>query len=295
MKTVLFALAVMLSLTTTADAQTIGVQFIGASNTSVGDIDYAAASLASVKGASELSLLPHEFNPNNPYAAATRFINQYVARGGKSTRVTIYLKWFDHVPNGNADAAQFWNAWGAARPSAPQKSIKDNYMARVNAMMSWIASVRGVGGSRIRFTCVPCLEDVCQSQTAFNNVLAAIDGRRIAYGAGAVAVRRSCLPQYATFRGNAGSLELHGTWTEVKGKLRSGDTYSNDGTDVTPAAFAKDASTAWSLGISSLFWRVSYNGTPRNLGNWPRRTVNPFTGAGRAAEIAALRTVLQGR
>jgi hypothetical protein len=275
-------------------AQTVGMQFIGGSSTPAGDMTISADLLARHASTAtvEVAFLPFEFTPRSPLVNMTRLAENFVARSNKKLRITIHLKWFVHDPVGNADAREFWDAWAAARPTNRQQTIRNNYMQRVNDACNWVRVMRSspIAG-RLNFTCVPVLEDVCHTQAGYKALVAAIRARQTATGAGSFPIRRSCLPAYV-FRGTFDSLEVHGTWASVKGYLRSGDAYSNDGDEQTAAAFGRDAKLARAAGVSALYWRPAYNGQPYRRDNWASRTVNPFTGQTGPAEQAALQSML---
>ncbi|MFO0960031.1 MAG: hypothetical protein U0800_21785, partial [Isosphaeraceae bacterium] len=94
------------------------------------------------------------------------------------------------------------------------------------------------------------------------------------------------------FRISGVSMELHGTWSSVRGSMQAGDTWSNDGKEYAIDTFVADGRSAKNSGMTVLYWGSDMNGTPKTDTNWASRTVNVFSGAPAAAYKARLALVL---
>lgn len=278
-----------------ASAADQGMQFIGASKATQRDILIAAQELARGGGNRQCSALPFEFNPHNPFGNLT-VLAQLVTPEVSSFRISVYLAFFPHDAQGNADQSAFWASWATNRPNAAQIKIRQAFLDRVQATDIWVETIRSWAvqngqENALHITVVPVLEDRCPSSTAFSNLLVALKNQQIADGSGLTLLRRSCLSDFL-FRTSGVSLELHGVWSDVKGQLAAGDTWSNDGDSVAPNAFLPDQHNALGRNVNVLFWSAPYNGSPHLRDNWASRTVNPFTGPGGMDELNALRTIL---
>ena len=278
-------------------AQSRGCQFIGASKATAEDITILSNVLLNTGGNLQVSMLPFEFNPGNPFGNATD-LSQMVTPGlNGSLRITFYLKWFPHDGPGPADQNDFWAAWAANRPTARQQNIRNDFMGRVQQTDAWIASIRlwaaqnGIEG-KLGITVVPVLEDTCSSRDTYIKILNTIRQQQVNDGT-PTPLRRSCLPQHVFRLGVP--LELHGPWAEVRGRLAAGDTWSNDGSDYSVDDFIRDQREALGGGVHVLYWVQSYNGHPRTRYNWAQRTIDPYTGSGGRTERRALRDVLGSR
>jgi hypothetical protein len=282
---------------TAADASAAdqGMQFIGASKAAQGDILIAAQELARGGGSRHCSALPFEFNPHNRFGNLT-VLAQLVTPHVSSFRISVYLAFFPHDAQGNADQSAFWASWAASRPNAAQIQIRQAFLDRVRATDLWVGAIRNWAiqngqENAIHITVVPVLEDRCPSSLAFSNLVTALRNQQTSDGIGLTPLRRSCLSDFL-FRTSGVSLELHGMWSDVKGRLAAGDTWSNDGDSVDLNAFLHDQHDALGRNVNVLFWRAPYNGSPHLRDNWASRTVNPFTGPGGIDEVNAMRTIL---
>jgi hypothetical protein len=282
-----------------AFAQSRGCQFIGASKAGTGDITSLSNILNDTGGNLQVSLLPFEFNPGNPFGNATALVQMVTPLVNGRLYIGVYLRWFPHDGPGNNDQADFWAAWGASRLTTRQARIRANFISRVQQTDAFVASARqwanqnGVA-SKLDFVVIPVLEDTCQSRTAYRNILTAIRQQQVIDGTPTY-LRRSCLTdsKYAFSLGVP--LELHGRWADVKDRLGAGDTWSNDGTEYPITDFIRDQREAIARGVHVLYWAQAYNGHPRTRDNWAQRTVEPFAGPGGRAERRALRDVLSSR
>ncbi|MBK8977341.1 MAG: hypothetical protein IPM29_15625 [Planctomycetes bacterium] len=286
--------------TSAATAQDRGIQLIGAARASNADIDFVAAELSAAPHSVQVSALPFEFAPAAPFTQLDRLVRSVLPNKARGRlRIVVYGRWFPHDARGNANQAEFWDAWTARRPTAAQTAIRDGYLLRVRQYTAWVGATRNWATSvglldRVRFTFVPVLEDTCTSaqSAGYARLLAAVAQQQAADGSGSTQFRRSCLTANA-YRVAGATLELHGTWGQVRGLLRSGDAWSNDGTDYLASDFVRDQGSARATGVDVLYWDQLYNGTPRERSNWAERTVNPFTGPRRAVKRADLRLVIR--
>lgn len=287
-----------------AGAPSRGIAFIGASNTSNADIDFVADRLASAGGDVEFAFLPFEFNPDDPFRRGSRLVRRTLRHSNARLHVTVYLRWYFHdgTSPGEAQQRAFWDAWQTDSPSRRQKRIRKRYRADVDAAVVWVAAMRdwanqhGAAG-RLTFTFVPVLEDTCTSRRAFRNVIEMIQNRQDRAGVARTAYRRSHLWQRSAYRFApvpGVTTELHGTWSQVRGFLRPGDTWTNDGTGYNVGSFISDLRAARAAGVSVGYWDQLYNGRDRNGANWPQRPVDPFSGSGGGGRRQDFARVMRG-
>jgi hypothetical protein len=281
----------------------IGLQFVGLSNTHAGTDANAAivASLIKSSGAREVevSSLPFEFAApgKDPFANVTQLVQQALPAipAGGHLKIDLDVKYFPH-DNARAVADQnaFWAAWETWPRASATTAAFLNRVARIDGWISceraWAAQ-RNLG-DQLEITLVPVLEDTDTSRMAYTHLVNAINGLESADGVANVNLRRSCLVDEA-FRVAGTTLELHGTWAQVGGMLRSGDTWSNDGTYHSLATFQSEARAALSKGVSALYWLPGFNGTPHEDYNQPDRLVTPFTGPDGDANRADVLSVLR--
>jgi len=189
----------------------------------------------------------------------------------------VYGKWFLHYSEeakdrweGNHAQSHLWEAWAAKKPDKTQKAIRENYMTRSRQFNAWAAAARSWAASqglqdRLRIVFVLVLEDKCPAassgKAAFANLLTAVARDAADQRLSGFSFRRSCLPNSASekfeFRVDGVTMELHGSWSDVKKKLRSGDAWSNDGTDYSLTKFKTDQESARSAGVNALYWTGS--------------------------------------
>ena len=281
-----------------------GMQFIGASRATPADIDVASRLYRAAGGRTQISLLPFEFNPQAPFTNATRFVQQTLPGLSGSLTVTLYVGWYPHDAQGLREQAAFWTAWQDSSPSPAQRALRNGYLDRLRLVDGWIvtmnqwARANGIA-NRLDFVVVPVLEDTCPSsrRAGYERLVDSTRSVQRADGVTRTTLRRSSLNENV-FRIDDVALELHGRWEDVRGSLRSGDVWSNDGTDYSERAFLAAENAALDRGVTVLVWRDAYNGLPKGTGyerNWARRTVDPFTGSGAAAEVHVLSKVLSQR
>jgi hypothetical protein len=292
-------------------AANTGIQAIGFANWTPNDVAKLADDFAQAGGSLELSFLPNEFNPNNPYSNATMFAQNLLPRLNGRLRLTAYLWFHDN---------RF--EWSAFRPGNERASFRQSYLQRVARFDTWMnnlrrwAAERGLAGKLTIVLC-PYLEDDCPNATNYLYLLNAIRAQQRSDGADAQ-MRRSPLANNR-FRVGDLPLELHGRYTAVSGWLRKGDVFSNDGNFVwldadtipgsretsaafkpsydTPTSFAnflRNQRSALNAGVTALFWRPRYNGL-RSGGNNPppadRRNLTPLSaGIENAAVLKTLRS-----
>jgi len=292
-----------------------GMQFIGASRTTPADIEIASRLYREAGGSTQFSFLPFEFNPQAPFTNATRFVQQTVPGLSGSLTVTCYVSWWPHDPQGRGEQLAFWKAWQNPNPSFAQRALRNGYLDRLRLVDEWIkdmnrwARANGIA-SRLDFVVAPVLEDTCPESLrgGYERLVTTTRSVQQSDRVTRTTLRRSCLNENV-FRVDNVALELHGPWQDVRGQLRAGDTWSNDGTryDGTPddngrvhteQDFLAAEGQAIDRGISVLLWRDAYNGFPKGGSygrNWARRTVTPFTDAGGRGEVRALSRVLSQR
>lgn len=300
----------------------VGLGYVGLAKAPASEVSYLAGQVRSRTGEVEVSFLPFEFNPANPFGnadaanltGATKLAHDTLTAKFKGKlRLTVDLEWFVHSAgkNGKLDggtgesaavygrpASQaFWAAWGAAAPTADQQQLRARFLDRVHRTDAWVAELRTwAAGQKVQdklgVTLVPVLEDECPSKAAYTNLVNAIKAQQTADGVAATPLRRSRNGDHSgDFRVSGVSLELHGTWADVKGLLRRGDTWSNDGTPYGINAFVKDGTSAKAAGVSVLYWNGDMNGTPKTDTNWASRAVTVFSGSTAAANKARLTLV----
>jgi hypothetical protein len=287
----------------------VGVAFYGLSAAPAGDATYVAHQFDRYSGNHELSFLPFEFNPSQPFANATTFVDAALPQSKGKLIVAIDLKWFAHK-EASQQAAQnaFWAAWQASKPSAAQKAIEADFLGRVQTADQWVATARSFAASqnltsRLTIVYVPVLEDTDASSTAYARMLNAIKSQENSDGIALTAFRRSLEGYGHVFRPSGVSLELHGTWADASKYAKAGDTWSNDGTPYAIGSFVSDEKAAAKVvtgihtGVSALYWDSDMNGDPNvpntdPYSNWDKRTVNPFSGGSASANDARLASVL---
>lgn len=295
------AVALTVALAPLAGAASQGIQFIGLSKAATGEMKVLSDELVKVGGDLHVAFLPFEFNPGNPFGNATELIKSTLPRLNGKLRVTVYVRWYPHDADGNTNQAAFWSAWGATAPTAAQTNIRNAFLARVDQLSTWVSSTRAWAKSTSQttkldgFYLVPILGDRCRDSGAYNRLLAAVQTRQSAVADAQTRFRRSCLlpPEADGFRPSNHPLELHGRWGAVSRYLQSNDVWSNDGTEMSIADYIDNQSSSLAKGVHAAVWRQAYNGSPRERANWDKRTVNPFTGPSKAAELDYLRRALR--
>ncbi len=115
---------------------------------------------------------------------------------------------------------------------------------------------------------MPVLEDEFTSQKAYSNLVEAIRNQQ-AKDNSPTALRRSMNGNNSQdFRISGVSMEFHGSWSDAKNKVLSGDTWSNDGKvyGINGAKagannnFVSDGKEAKRKGVSVLYWNSDMNG-----------------------------------
>ena len=255
-------------------------------------------------GEVEVSFLPFEFNPSNPFGNATKLVQETLPGAKGKLRMTVDLKWFVHEgsdsKNGPPAERAFESAWAASNPNVQQKQIRTEFLARVQQADLWVSQIRAWAASqgiqnKFGATFVPVLEDQFQSQAAYQTMVNAIKAQQNIDKI-TTALRRSLVlgtsSPATSFQISGVSLELHGTWSQVKSKLHSGDTWSNDGSVYSINDFVADEKKAKQAGVSVLYWNSDMNGTQKTDTNWASRPISVFTGSPASANKARLTLVL---
>ena len=122
--------------------------------------------------------------------------------------------------------------WGAFNPGNDRAAFRQTYLRRVATFDRWAkdlqawAQQRRLDGKLVIVLC-PYLEDNCPNLTAYVNLLNVIRGQQRTDGL-STPMRRSCVGDNI-FRVENLPLELHGRYNDVRGHLRNGDVFSNDG------------------------------------------------------------------
>lgn len=282
----------------------VGLAYVGLSNAPVAEVSYMASQFKAETTEVEVSFLPFEFNPTNPFGNATKLVRETLPEAKGKLRMTVDLKWFVHEGTdskyGPPAERAFEAAWAAKKPNQQQLQIRSEFLARVKQANLWVSQIRTWAqnnGLQNKFaaTFVPVLEDQFQSESAYQTMVNAIKDQQAIDGV-ATSYRRSLVlgtsSPATSFRISGVSLELHGTWSEVKGKLRSGDAWSNDGTVYGINDFVSDESKAKKSGVTVLYWNSDMNGKQKTDTNWASRPISVFSGASASANKARLSLVL---
>lgn len=282
----------------------IGLAYVGLSHAPAAEVSYMANKFKAQTSEVEVSFLPFEFNPSNPFGNATKLVQETLPGAKGKLHMTVDLKWFVHHGSdrnyGPPAERAFEAAWGAKNPNAQQKQIRADFLACVQKADLWVSQIRtwaANNGLHNKFgaTFVPVLEDQFQSQTAYQTMVNAIKAQQNTDKV-ATTLRRSLVlgtnSPATSFRISGLSLELHGRWSEVKGKLQSGDTWSNDGTSYGIDEFVNDEKKAKQAGVSVLYWNLDMNGTQKTDTNWALRPIHVFSGSPASPNKARLTLVL---
>jgi hypothetical protein len=264
---------------------TVGLEFIGLSSTTQPLPDNPAIVAGKIKTSGVknpvIAILPFEFNPTNPFAQATKLIEDVLPTVPVSLSLDIYVKWFPHdVAQGVNDQNAFWRTCDSAG------TVDPNFVNRVhqidlfmNSMNAW-AQARGLA-NKLHFLLIPVLEDSCSNPAEYVNLIARIHQKQTNDGTAFTPLRRSALVQNA-FHVAGASLEVHGTWSQASPFLspNSGDTWTSDGASEAyiHGQFLSDEKLALAAGINVLFWDLTFNGSaPYQPYNEASRVVDPFT------------------
>lgn len=285
----------------------IGLAYVGLSHAPAAEVSYMANKFKAQTSEVEVSFLPFEFNPSNPFGNATKLVQETLPGAKGKLHMTVDLKWFVHNGSdrnyGPPAERAFEAAWAAKNPNAQQKQIQADFLVCVQKADLWVSQIRtwaANNGLQNKFgaTFVPVLEDSFQSQTAYQTMVNAIKAQQNTDKV-ATTLRRSLVlgtnSPATSFRISGLSLELHGLWSEVKGKLRSGDTWSNDGYSYGIDDFVNDEKKAKQAGVSVLYWNLDMNGergTRNTDTNWALRPIHVFSGSPAAPNKARLTLVL---
>jgi hypothetical protein len=306
-----------------------GIAFVGLAKAPASEMTYLASQFKPVTGEVDVSFLPFEYNPSNPFGNATTLAQGTLLKGAGTLGMTVDLKWFVHDSGingklsdgtsadtfGRPASQTFWNDWAAYNPKVQlqqQPQPIQQFLGRVHTADAWVQQTRtwaagNKAQGKLAITYVPVLEDECTSVNAYKNLVGAIQAQEAADGVGNIQLRRSMSGDHSTsFRVDGVSMELHGPWSRVSGSLQKGDTWSNDGThyDGTRNAdgsvysiteFVSSGGAAKNAKVNVLYWNSDYNGIPhddQHVTNWATRTVNPFSGPDAAANKARLTQVL---
>ena len=292
----------------------VGLGFVGLAKAPASEMTYLASEFKSRTGEVEVSFLPFEFNPSNPFGNATKLVQETLPQSQGKLRLTVDLEWFVHSSGdsngrlndggsayvyGRQAQHAFWNAWESYNPRAQtQPRPITDFLNRVHQADAWVSQVRTWAVNRglqdkIGVTFVPVLEDEFATQRAYTNLVNAIRAEQTADHVSPTHLRRSKNgDNSANFRISGVSMEWHGDWSSVRGLAVRGDTWSNDGTPLGDNDFVTEGQAAKAAGVSALYWNGDMNGTPKTDTNWASRTVNPFSGPAAAANKARLRLVL---
>jgi hypothetical protein len=246
-------------------------------------------------GRLEVTALPHLFNRDRPYVTLDRFVKLVLPSGRVNLTVTIYLgfrdweayphngfNWSLFAPRGGTESQRL--AYLRQIGWLARLDMHDDFQQQVGA---W-ASARGLR-DQIHFVLVPMLEDDAPNAATFRNLLDVIARYRAGHGIQRAYYRRSALKNY--FRVDNLPLEVHGG--TLPGFLRSGDVWSNDGTEMAADAFIRQQRQALARGISCLWHRGEWNGCPPfnrpTDPPWVRLNLRPLTSTGLNPE--ALRVI----
>jgi hypothetical protein len=270
-----------------------GGQAIGFANFHEADVREMATMYVKSGGELELSFLPFEFNQNNPFLNATRFVQAVLPGLNGRLTIKVYLYFHDYSYQARFD-------WDAFRPGSNAR-FRNTYLRRVAAFDAWASGMRAWAAQqgaerKLNIILSPFLEDDCPSPQAYNNLLNAIAQQQRSDNI-RTPIRRSSLGNNA-FRISGIPLEVHGAYSSASRFLQSGDTYSNDGTVVPVSDFLEAQGQARRRGISVLYWSAAYNGLDVHSRGTPpsqRRRLTPFTGPNGQREKDALLRVLRNR
>jgi hypothetical protein len=270
-----------------------GVQAIGFANWTEADVRELAEMYVKAGSELELSFLPNEFNPGNPYGNATRFVQAVLPQLNGRLTVTVYLYFHDYSYQERFD-------WGAFRRGGTS-AFRGKYLRRVAGFDAWAGSMKSWAAQqrldrKLNIVLCPFLEDDSPSAQAYGDLVRAISQQQQADRV-RTRMRRSCL-ENNIFRVSGLSLEIHGPYASAGGQLRNGDAYSNDGTVVPINQFLADQRQARSRGVSALYWAASYNGLDSYSRGTPpsqRRRLTPLTGSNAQRERDAIARVLRNR
>lgn len=226
----------------------------------------------------EICFLPFEFS-STPFHQASKLANYVLANGKGSIQFRTYLYWdSNHQFN--------YSAFALGQGNNP---FQIAYRKRLAVYHYWMKSL---SNHRIGHVCVPILEDMCTSSSAYAGLLNVIHDQQVRDHV-SIPVARSFVLSNATFfrPGNTMPIELHGQWKAVRGYLHPGDHYSNDGTSLTPDQYISAARSALSGGVSPSYHKPVYNGIPPyTSATLPSKRYNlkPFSNV----ELAELKRVL---
>lgn len=300
-----------------------GVQAIGLSRWSQGDVGQLATELVAANRDSEVAYLPFEFTLNEsaqttpqkdpPFLRSWQLVQSVLSNQKFKGKLTLTTFLYFHNSNAR-DKYQSPFRWSAfatdSRGNFTQNTTADQqfrqmYKVRCERNARFLKSVQQWAqsnghGNKLTLVTVPDLEDniaeggQIPSSKQLNDVKNFIAN---VYNSVALTTlyRRS-----SDRRTDGLPLEQHGAYSLIQG-LPKGDVYSNDGTDISIAnqtefnRFLAASRTGVQRGVSILFWRQDYNG-PRNSGKPPyeRGILRPLTNStSGTAETQALRRFLK--
>ena len=303
MRILLFFVAILIS--DLASAQSVGVQAIGLEKFSAVDTDILAGQMATVRRPMELAVLPFEFRGsvfagtqpvgfNDPVFTNSRRIATYVLENNPSTFTLSIHLYFAHPgdsrPLFRYTAFQRTTSGAFVNNSAADIAFRDEIRARavrtaefLNGLLAW-ANQRGIV-SRLRLVTIPQLEDSA-TPTQWLDCQRFI--RETYASRGAITLYRRSVHGGDRTRPPGYPYEKHGV-TSVISNIAAGDTYSNDGADISysnlptttsttisHSAFCAASAVAVRSGKSTLYWRNSFNG-PRGVQPYLRPVLTPFS------------------
>jgi len=260
-----------------AQAAYNGLQVIGFSKYSTNDVNSIADIYKRVGGDLEIRLLPHEFNPSDPYKNIDNFVRRVLPGLNGRLRVVLYGYKKDQSKTCGDLYAFDYNAFNG------QTTFRSYFLdTRITPMDNWVKQIwswavsRGLQ-SKLSFKVAPVLEDKWTgSNSAFELLFGAINYRQVNTDRVPVDIAEFRSPEgkLAPRIGNY-RLELHGYFTDVSGRLQSGDMYSNDGTTYNrDSDFASAQRTALSRGIDVAWWIPEFNNKDQNQGDPCKRSFN---------------------